>query len=352
MLYKADWNEVRDRFTAWWRREPMDRPVMAVRAPREKLLAADAPRPPENATARWLDFDGVLARAEADFAKTAYLGEVMPSVCASLGPGALGTYLGADPVFQPNTVWYEPCFDDVRSAHLKLDAENRWWKWTLESTRTAVSRAEGRYLTGMPDLIENADTLAALLDNHALLYYLVDAPEDIHRLQRELLPLWFEAFDALFDIIKDGRGGNVFTPFDIWGPGRTAKLQCDFSAMISPAMFEEFVAPYLREQCDRLDYSLYHLDGPDAVCHLDVLLSIESLDCIQWTPGAGEPGGGSDWWDEICRKTLDAGKCIQTQMGPGEVKSFVRRFGKRSIYIRTNASSEAEGRELLAEGAA
>ena len=43
-------------------------------------------------------------------------------------------------------------------------------------------------------------------------------------------------------------GGVVFGAFRIWGPGKTAKVQCDASAMFSPAMFEQFVVPALTEE--------------------------------------------------------------------------------------------------------
>jgi hypothetical protein len=119
--------------------------------------------------------------------------------------------------------------------------------------------------------------------------------------------------------------------------------------MISPKMFAEFVLPYLKRQCDGLDYSLYHLDGPEAVCHLDHLLSIESLDCIQWTPGAGQPGGGNPCWDTIYKKVLDAGKLIHAGMAPHEIKPFVKRFGKKSVYIVTNTKTEEEGLRLVSE---
>ena len=39
----------------------------------------------------------------------------------------------------------------------------------------------------------------------------------------------------------------------LWAPMRWYPLQCDFSAMISPDMFAEFVLPDLAEQCDTDD---------------------------------------------------------------------------------------------------
>ena len=57
--------------------------------------------------------------------------------------------------------------------------------------------------------------------------------------------------------------------------------------------------PSLQQQCQKLDYTLYHLDGPDAIKHLDALMEIEELDALQWTPGAGKPDGGDELWYPI-----------------------------------------------------
>ena len=51
--------------------------------------------------------------------------------------------------------------------------------------------------------------------------------------------------------MRDEVGGSCYW---VWAPGRTAKFQCDFSAMISPAMFNEFMLPVLGEMCERVSY--------------------------------------------------------------------------------------------------
>ena len=347
--FKHDWDTTKARWTAWWNRELTDGPLLGISAPRKKPLPSESPPPISTPFSRWLDRDAILSRAESQFARNASLDGGFPSVAAGLGPGSMGVFLGAEPVFDHATVWYKPCFDDIRAANLSINRKSQWWQWTLDFTRRAVARAQGRYLVGIPDLIENLDTLAALLENEKLLYYLVDAPAEVHRLQEQLLPLWFEAFDELYELVKGPEGGHVFTPFMVWAPGKLAKLQCDFSAMISPDMFAEFVLPYLQKQCDRLDYSLYHLDGPSAVGHLDLLLSIDSLDCIQWTPGAGQPSAGDPTWDKIHRKVLDAGKLIWAGMTPAEVRPFVKRLGKKYAYLCANTKTEDDALRLIVE---
>ena len=44
--------------------------------------------------------------------------------------------------------------------------------------------------------------------------------------------------------------------------------------------------------------------------HLPALLEIEELNAIQWTPGVGEPQGGSPKWYDLYKKILAGGKSV------------------------------------------
>jgi len=81
-------------------------------------------------------------------------------------------------------------------------------------------------------------------------------------------------------------------------------VQCDFATMISPAMFERFVVPDLRVMTERLDFSLYHLDGTCQLRFLDLLGTLPRLNGIQWNPEppAGSPVGWIDALRDIRRR--------------------------------------------------
>lgn len=71
------------------------------------------------------------------------------------------------------------------------------------------------------------------------------------------------------------------------------------------------------------------------------------VQCIQWTPGAGKPDGGDPCWDEIYKKTLNQGKNIYALMSADKVENFVKRFGKKGVYLRTEVENEQQARELF-----
>ena len=129
-------------------------------------------------------------------------------------------------------------------------------------------------------------------------------------------------------------GSSMYEAFYLWSPGKTAKLQCDGSAMFSPEMFREFVLPGLKEQTEYIDYTMYHLDGTQSIVHLDAILEIEKLNAVEWTPQAGEPGGTDPRWYPLYRKILESGKSLQVLVdSPSRIADLLNAVGTEGIYL-------------------
>jgi hypothetical protein len=154
----------------------------------------------------------------------------------------------------------------------------------------------------------------------------------------------------LYDLMRDEVGGSMFWT---WAPGRLAKLQCDCSAMFSPALFKEFMVPVLVEMTERLSYSLYHWDGPGAIAHHDLLLSIPRLNMLQWTPGSGvEPPMHRRWWP-LYHKTVEGGKKLfihaEGEFTPEKLAPLKREFGRKlkQFHITGWTASPARAEKLI-----
>ena len=219
---------------------------------------------------------------------------------------------------------------------------------------SAVRRGKGKYLPGVPDLVEGLDTLAAMRGSERLLTDLMDRPEWVREKLAELNEAYFAVYDRIFDVIRDEHDGSAYCAYDLWGPGKTAKVQCDICCMISRPMFDEFVAGQLTAQCEWLDYSVYHLDGEDALPHLDSLLAIDALDAIEWTPiGAsgmidGYPSGGSPHWYDLYRRIRSAGKGVHAvSVKVNEVVPLLDAVGPEGVFVQVFAADEAEAEKLI-----
>ena len=312
LKWKQDWAQAKQNLIKWWHGDGLALSFYeAIRS--EPIENIPKPAYPSTLEARWIDPVYRCDIAEYEMANRHHPAESIPYFDTQIGPGSLGTFLGVQPGFAENSVWYTPFMDDpdLCGRIFFNPQDNHWWDIHMALIDEGLKRANSRYLVGVPDLIENLDTLAALRGETKVLYDLYDRPGWVQARLAEITASWMHAFDLIYEKVRDEAGGNVFSAFRIWGPGKTAKLQCDFSVMISPEMFREFVVPHLETQCRHLDYTMYHLDGTNALQHLDSLLEIEELKAIEWTPQAGKPQGGSPEWYELYRHIKAAGKAVQ-----------------------------------------
>jgi len=351
LFYKPDFDETRDRLTTWWNGGDLGRPALQLTVPRAAPIEDIKAMPePEGWVTHYStrDFDyrvNVSARA---CVSTHYLCEAIPVVLPDLAPNCLALYLGCQGVEMPDTVWCRPCFDSPETARFERDDRNFYWDFTLRLARAQLRIGACKFMTGFPDLIEGLDTLAAMRGTEYLLADLVERPEWVHDCLNKITDIYFSYYDELFDLIQCDRGGSHFWA---WAPGRMCKLQCDFSAMISPEMFKEFMNPVLCTMTERLDYSMYHWDGPGAISHLDNLLSIPRLNMIQWTPGAGvEPVMDRRWWP-LYHRMVDGSKkpILMGFAGLDNLRGIKKEFGDKlkQFMIQIEVDSLEESEEVL-----
>ena len=151
------------------------------------------------------------------------------------------------------------------------------------------------------------DILSTFRPSEKLLYDLFDHPQEVERLVWNAHRMWwtyFEAFNEITQAVNPGYSNwaRIFSeqPHYI--------LQSDFSFMISPDMFNQFVKPELSETAEKLTHAFYHLDGIGQLAHWDSLLEMDSIRGIQWVPGDGQPD--ITHWPEVYQKITNAGKKI------------------------------------------
>jgi hypothetical protein len=210
MLFKEDWDECRHWQAAWLRGEDAAHWALGVLAPRERPIAVPPPPPrPQDPRLAWLDYEGNLARAQVSFANTFWGGIDHPYLTANIGPGSLSLFLGARPGFGNDTVWHQPCFQDPATVALALDSDNEYWQWTLKALVYLKAAARDRFLVAMPDLTSGLDCLAQLFGTEPLLMFLLECPQEIHRLLREVEEIHDRVYDELRKIVVDEDGGNA-----------------------------------------------------------------------------------------------------------------------------------------------
>jgi hypothetical protein len=341
LLWKENWPETRQHYIDWWAGKGL---VLSMWGHVEKsgapYAAVEAPAPAADWSQHWFD-----AEWRADFlhyrlSRSSFKADILPVANTQLGPGSLAAILGAELEGGADTIWIHPRAQ--QSDEVALDEDNRWWQVHLNLVQACRRRAQGHYFVGCPDLIEGLDTLAALRGTQPVLLDMLDRPEELERQLQAVNEIWFTVFERIYQEIQlDGE--MAFCYFSLWAPGRMAKLQSDISAMISPRNFRRFVQPYIREQCQKLDYSLYHLDGVDALRHLDALLEIKELNAIQWTPGTGQPQGGDPSWFALYQRIRAAGKAVMPSLVKlNELQPLLDVVGPQGVHLLVTFQNEGE----------
>jgi hypothetical protein len=351
--WHPNWTEARARHCGWWQHQDF---VVACWAPPQWGACNRDPEQPDPGllTDRRERHENAQWRAESThwaLARASYPLDTLPCTDPNIGPGSLALMLGAQPGFSQQTVWFHPCWEDIDEvetlAPVQLDPDNHWLQVHEQTCRAMAAKAAGRYLVGCPDLVENIDILASLRGTETVLMDMLEEPDWVERQVRAIDQAWLTVFDRLRPLIQDEYGGNAFGAFRVYGPGRCAKLQCDASAMFSPALFERFVVPSLSRQCAALDQSLFHLDGSECLHHLDLLLGIDTLTAIEWTPDPNVPPGGDPHWYPMYREILGAGKGVQVLNVPAaQVCQVLDAIGTKGVYILAHIKTQEEAAAL------
>jgi hypothetical protein len=116
--------------------------------------------------------------------------------------------------------------------------------------------------------------------------------------------------------------------------------------MISPALFQEFFLPEIADEIAWLDRSIYHVDGRDALRHLNALLQIEALDAIQWVWGAGQ--GPASRWIPLFQRIQRAGKSLHISTEAAELDLLMEALRPEGVMLFTWASSVEEANAIIA----
>jgi hypothetical protein len=136
----------------------------------------------------------------------------------------------------------------------------------------------------------------------------------------------------------------------IWAPGRINYWSADYSCMIGPADFEKWLAPEFEDMINLCEYSIYHLDGPDAVRHLPRLGQFARLKAIQYTIGP-QVQNDVQHWAGVVRQIQSFGKATWLQIEPGLLETVLAHLDPRGLFLFTWASSPDAAEGLVQKAA-
>lgn len=344
--WKSNLEETKQRYINWWNHKGI---ILNMWEHFQEGVQPHAeitpPAPAKDLSQKWFDPQWRAEYLDWYVAHSSLKADILPVANTQLGPGSLAAILGG--VFEggEDTIWIHPNPDFT--DEIVFNPEHPNWILHKELLKACKAKANGHYFVGMPDLMEGLDVLAALKGTDRVLLDTVMQPEILEQQMQQINDIYFKVFDELYDIIREG-DEMAFCYFSSWAPGKMSKLQSDISTMISQDDYRRFVQPFIREQCQKIDYALYHLDGVGAMHHLPALLEIEELNAIQWTPGVGEPQGGSPKWYDLYKKILAGGKSVMAcWVTLDELKPLLDHIGADGVHLEMDFHNEKEVEQAM-----
>ena len=344
--WKPNLEETKKRYIDWWNHKGIILNMWEHFQEGVKPHAdIPAPKPYQDLNQRWFDPEWRAEYLDWYVAHSCLMADMLPVANTQLGPGSLAAILGG--VFEggEDTIWIHP--DPHYTDDIVFEPNHPNYQLHKQLLQACKRKAQGHYYVGMPDLMEGLDVLAAIKGTDKVLLDTVMQPEVLEHQMQQINDIYFHVFNELYDIIREG-DEMAFCYFSSWAPSKMSKLQSDISTMISVDDYRRFVQPFIREQCQKIDYTLYHLDGVGAMHHLDALLEIKELNAVQWTPGVGEPQGGSSKWYDLYRKILAGGKSVMAcWVTLDELRPLLDSIGGDGVHIEMDFHNEHEVEQAM-----
>ena len=347
-VFKPDYEATKKRIEAYWQLELVDRPV--VQFGLAKPVEDQIPLPVSchvSSRERWMDAEYQAELTLANLTNQEFLGDTLPVAYANLGPEQLAAFYGCPMNFGDyGTSWSESILHDWGKVdQIKLDSQNLYLSRLLKMTDALIEISQGRFIVGMPDWHPGGDLLAAFRDPQNLAVDMIEHLDEVKALLDRLEPDYFQIYDLFYNKVR-AAGMPATSWTTLLHDGRYYIPSNDFSIMISKRMFDEVFLPGIQRECRLMERTIYHLDGPAAIRHLDSLLEIPELNAIQFVPGSGNEV--FERWIGLYQRIQKAGKGIQVICSLHEIERVIETLDPHGVFLSVSGVPDREtGLRLL-----
>ncbi len=341
---KPDFDAVLDRYEAWWDAQIIDRPLVSMTFPRPQRNQIPPPAPRHHATLRdrWLDTQWVVEQACSRMANTCFHADALPVTYPNLGPEIFSALYGCPLEFGETTSWSLPILHDWGQAaldQLQLDLTGPYGAKLTEMTDALIEAGRGRFIVGYTDLHGGGDAVAAFRDPQQLCLDMIEHPAEVRSLVERITTDFLQVYD-----FYHRRLSAAGMPSTTWLPatcrGKFHVPSNDFSCMITDRMFQDIFLPGIVRECEPMDRCIYHLDGPQALRYLDILLDLPQIHAIQWVPGAGR----DHWrqWVPVYRRIQQRGKSFCLNVSVRELPEVFQALRPEGAWLLVSGVSDQE----------
>ena len=339
MTHQINFQNKLNLIESWWNRQNDRALVSYVRSKKQGKDFSYIPLLLDGVNKYWPDADSEpdyegYAGFFAGVMKNMDTGDYLPSMTHTFGargtPMTLAFYLGGNVKFQSETVWTDAVVDRWEDFEIKFNPDNIWWKRSLKLVEASCRLLHKDHLVWLPDFGDAMTCFSLLRGPEKLVFDLIDNKKVMQKALSDFIVAWKQYHNACWEIFRQYYPGDC--SWLAWAPGKTYAVQSDFSTLLSPEMFKDYVVPELEGLSDYLEYMIFHLDGPDEVKFLDMLLDLPFVKAIQWVPGAGNPTASH--WLDMLKKIQARQKSLYLLSESAEETKFLKKeLSPRGLWI-------------------
>jgi hypothetical protein len=315
------------RHEAWWHQAVPDRP----------LFMANATTDPDRPITRKVELldqpEEWLAASETDVRLLHRVGDTLPALRVDFGPIVLAGLFGGEREVAANTVWTHECIKDdwSNAPDWTTIKDESLWERVQHLNQLAARRAVGRWMVCTQDVGNSADVLLSLRGALGLCTDVITKDDAVRQASLAMQPTWHKVHAARYDSVLE-QGAGLIHWLGLWSNRPYDVTGCDFNALIGPETFANLFVPAIAQQASAAGRSVFHLDGPDATRHIDLLLDMPELQAIQFSPGAGTPSALA--WIDMFQKIQDRGRSVMVICPASEVLSLCDHLKPESLAIQ------------------
>ena len=349
---KLDWRL--DLHRAFWNKKDQAYPLAAFRIvpdfffSRHYEAAAKLLVPGKQITPDMLDVDSFMPDYERMFAQCEAVGQdafwvAEPFTGIPWMEAILGCQVYAGEESFISKPWMSS-LDEI--GGIRLDPENPWFLKYLEFTQKLVAQSAGRFPVGMPIMRGPSDLVGAILGQTEMVLALSDSPKLMKDFFLRVSKAFIEVISSQEKLVPPFHGGSALGFYHVYCPGKGIWYQEDLSAIMSPALYREFLAEPEHRICAGRDYTAIHLH-PASLFILDELLAKDDLRAIEVNKDVGGPS-----IEELMPSLLKIQKTksliLWGDLNEEDLRLIKKELSPNGLFLNIIVPSVEEAKHLLA----
>jgi hypothetical protein len=331
--YKDNWEEAFENMMAWWHGESIKRPVILNSIRRQNANSFMPSSDPGTKELRDLDEQYQFEKNFYDVVSRIFTAESVPAVRTRFASqiGMMAGMAGAEIKYDDRTAWVEQDNKLYEKPLPEFSADYIPYRITVNLMHRHAEYYGYDCIIGSDAMMDPITILSMMRGVENLCLDLYDRPETVKQWLDRLSDIRYKIAEGYRKARKSHGRAEEINWTNVWAPGEMDALECDFSTMISPEMFNEFIMPEIEYEASYYDYCLWHLDGLDEIKHLESICSVEKITAVQWE--ADRQDGPLNYID-LFKKIRSYGRSLLVRCSsPDEAVEFTKALGKDGLAM-------------------